>query len=156
MNLTLTVCAFTHLSEAERILIPELYVDKDDLYDPYIITFSPFGKKISELFPVTFSNCNITKTELVKDISGTPLDEESGLGITNYDSINDILVIDKSLRGGKYDFFIQITTVLGEVAHWPVTVFVFRAHFEPRYILRQFVYNDGEIDDEVALEDVLS
>ena len=39
-------------------------------------------------------------------MSGTPLDEESGLGIISYNSQDDILVIDKSIRGGKFEIYL--------------------------------------------------
>jgi len=100
-----------------------------------------------------FDDCDVTSIELTKDEEGTSLDLESGKGVVSYDPDDQIIVIDKSIRGGNFTCFAEITTVDDAKGYLPITVAVFRVVLEPSVLVQQYVYDNGGID-MIPLEDL--
>tara|TARA_B110000285_G_C14936639_1_gene519942 strand:+ start:95 stop:694 length:600 start_codon:yes stop_codon:yes gene_type:complete len=103
--------------------------------------------RISELIlSSTIAECSFSssKIELVKDRSGSPIDEESGLGIVTYNSQDDILEIDRSIRGGIFEIFISMTSDCDDTVYYPLNIYIYRIMYEPTTILKQFAIDDGK------------
>lgn len=77
---------------------------------------------ISKLFNAGISPCKIQSFSLVKDEEGAELDDSAGLGILTYDTEKDMILVDRTIKLGKFDLFVQGRINENMTVHHPVQV----------------------------------
>ena len=67
---------------------------------------------------------------LVKDETGEELDDKSGKGIVSYDIDRDYILVDRTIKDGKFEFFIQGIINENMTVHYPVRL-TMKIYFNP-------------------------
>lgn len=75
---------------------------------------------MTQLFENSVEGCQIVQITLVKDQTGAELDESSGKGLINYDTLTDFLVIVRNLNIGDFSLMAQAKNAGNLTTFYPI------------------------------------